>query len=95
MDVKGARSFRSLAVGTIAIGVVVGTGAGRVTYRPPVQSGDEFILAGDFHVHAAPGDGLLTPSALRDEAARAGLDVIAITNHNQHRSGVVGIRAGR
>lgn len=83
MDVKGARSLRSLAIGTIAIGVVVGTGAGRATYRPPVQSGDEFILAGDFHVHAAPGDGSLTPSALRDEAARAGLDVIAITNHNQ------------
>ena len=48
-----------------------------------MQSGEFLILSGDFHVHAAPGDGSLTPAALRDEAVRAGLDVIAVTNHNQ------------
>jgi hypothetical protein len=41
------------------------------------------ILAGDFHVHAFPGDGLLPRWELKREAARRGLDVIAITNHNQ------------
>jgi hypothetical protein len=41
------------------------------------------VLAGDFHVHAFPGDGALTPRRLRDLAADQGLDVIAITTHNQ------------
>jgi predicted metal-dependent phosphoesterase TrpH len=41
------------------------------------------MLAADFHVHAFPGDGGLTPLSLRNEAARKGLDIIAITNHNQ------------
>src|SRR5262249_56697067 len=37
----------------------------------------------DLHFHASPGDGALTPGHLRDEARRAGLDVFAVTNHNQ------------
>jgi hypothetical protein len=40
------------------------------------------VLTGDFHVHAFPGDGSLAPWTLRHEAARAGLDVFAVTNHN-------------
>jgi hypothetical protein len=43
----------------------------------------EWILAADFHVHAFPGDGGLPPWALRHEAARAGLDVFTISNHNR------------
>jgi len=74
---------RGLSIVVFVAGVVAGTAVGRVEYQPPLKSGEYFILAGDFHVHAAPGDGSLTPSALRDEAARQGLDVIAITNHNQ------------
>ena len=42
-----------------------------------------FVLAGDFHVHSFLGDGLLAPWEYSREAARRGLDVIAITNHNQ------------
>jgi predicted metal-dependent phosphoesterase TrpH len=80
--VRRSWRVRSLAIIVLAIGIAIGTAAGSVTDRPPVRSGDDFILAADFHVHAAPGDGSLTPAALRDEAARAGLDVIAITNHN-------------
>jgi len=83
VDVSAARLLRVLAIGAIAIGIAVGTATGRVTYRPPERSGDYFVLEGDFHVHAAPGDGSLTPSALREEAVRQGLDVIAVTNHNQ------------
>ena len=47
----------------------------------------EWILAGDFHVHAFPGDGALPPWALRHEAARAGLDVFTISNHNRVSTG--------
>jgi histidinol phosphatase-like PHP family hydrolase len=74
---------RTIAAVVFALGIVLGTAFDRVTYRPPSRSGEYFVLAGDFHVHAAPGDGSLTPSALRDEAVRQGLDVIAVTNHNQ------------
>ncbi len=74
---------RTLAALAVAAGIATGTAAGRLPYRAPMRSGDEFILAADFHVHAAPGDGSLTPAALRDEAVRAGLDVFAVTNHNQ------------
>jgi len=74
---------RAAAALMLSVGVVMGTASGGTAYRPPARSGDDFMLEGDFHVHAAPGDGSLTPAELRDEAARAGLDVIAITNHNQ------------
>ena len=75
--------LRGVSALLLIIGIAIGTVNGRTTYRAPDRSGDYFILQGDFHVHAAPGDGSLTPAALRNEAARAGLDVIAITNHNQ------------
>ena len=45
------------------------------------------LLAADFHVHAAPGDGLLPVWEIQREAGRRGLDVVAITNHN-HRLAV-------
>ena len=41
------------------------------------------LLTADLHVHAFPGDGVLPAWELRKEAARRGLDVIAVTNHNQ------------
>lgn len=44
--------------------------------RPP------HIMEADLHVHPFPGDGVLTVGALRREASRRGLDVIAITAHN-------------
>lgn len=40
------------------------------------------ILAADLHVHPFPGDGGLTTWELQREAARRGLDVIAVTGHN-------------
>jgi hypothetical protein len=67
---------------SLAIGIAIGTLSDRTPPRVPIRSGDFWILAGDFHVHAFPGDGVLTPFSLREEAARAGLDVIAVVNHN-------------
>jgi len=81
--VRTSLLLRGAAALVLILGVAIGSVSSKPTYRPPSRSGDYFILEGDFHVHAAPGDGSLTPAALRDEAARAGLDVIAITNHNQ------------
>jgi len=57
-----------------------------MTDQPPdrivPKTGGYLILAGDFHVHGGPGDGTLLAWELRREAQRAGLDVIAVTNHN-------------
>ena len=49
-------------------------------FEPPPRSG--LVLSADLHVHPYPGDGALTVAQLRREAARRGLDVIAITSHN-------------
>jgi hypothetical protein len=76
-------NVRAAAACMLALGIGVGTAADDVPRRTPIRSGADWLLACDFHVHAFPGDGSLTPFSLRDEAARAGIDVIAITNHNQ------------
>jgi hypothetical protein len=74
---------QALAWSLFAAGLVIGSLADTVTPRtPPVHDGYQ-ILAADFHVHGFPGDGALAPWMLRSEAARQGLDVIAITNHNR------------
>jgi hypothetical protein len=64
-------------------GLVVGTS---VESRPDPtarRARGYWILAADFHVHAFPGDGALPPWALRHEAARLGLDVLTVSNHNR------------
>ena len=48
------------------------------------------VLADDFHVHGYPIDGTLPRWELQREAARRGLDVIAVTNHNQTIAGRLG-----
>jgi PHP domain-containing protein len=78
--ISARRTIPALAV---VAGIAIGTLADRLPQRQPVRSGEFLILAGDFHVHASPGDGSLTPRELRDEAVRAGIDVFAVTNHNQ------------
>jgi predicted metal-dependent phosphoesterase TrpH len=56
----------------------------------PAKAGEFFVLAGDFHVHGFPGDGALPAWALRTEARRRGLHVIALTNHNHRLAGRIG-----
>jgi predicted metal-dependent phosphoesterase TrpH len=67
------------AAGALTLGSLDRQAPGRV----PLQVGGYTVLTADLHVHAFPGDGALAAWELRDEAARRGLDVIAITNHNQ------------
>jgi len=77
------RVRRMLAALLFGVGIGVGTLADTMPERTVARSGEFLILAGDFHVHAFPGDGSLAAWALRREARRAGLDVFAVTNHNQ------------
>ena len=53
------------------------------------------ILSGDFHVHAFVGDGGIAPWMLQRHAQHVGLDVIAITNHNQTLAGRLGRAAAQ
>ena len=76
------RSPRVRAGALLALGITIGTLADRVPARALKRAGDFYVLTGDFHVHAFPGDGSLAPWTLRQEASRAGLDVFAVTNHN-------------
>ena len=80
-------SLRAAFASLLVAGAALGTLTDRIPARTPVRAGEYWVLAGDFHVHAFPGDGSLAPWMLRDEAARAGLDVIAVTNHNQSFTG--------
>lgn len=77
------RPTRARFAAILAAAVVVGTLADNVPTRSPRRAGEYFVLEGDFHVHAFPGDGALAPWTLRDAAARNGLDVFAVTNHNR------------
>ena len=80
-------SPRIVAVILLVAGLLLGSAADRAPSREVLQVGGYWLLSGDFHVHASPGDGALGPWMLRQEARRAGLDVIAVTNHNQSFTG--------
>ena len=67
-------------VGAAIVGSMLDRGGVRT---PPVAPA---VLAGDFHVHGMPGDGALPVWEIQREAARRGLDVVAITNHNDNLS---------
>ena len=75
-------TVRSLAFIAVAGALTLGS-LERPAPRAPLQVDGYTVLTADLHVHAFPGDGVLAAWELRKEAARRGLDVIAITNHNQ------------
>lgn len=77
---------RTRLVAVIAFGLLVLVGTWTDVPRAAGPRNPS-LLAADFHVHAAPGDGLLPVWEIQREAGRRGLDVVAITNHN-HRLAV-------
>jgi len=72
-----------IAIGVLLAGIAIGTVTDQRPARTIRRTGGYVVLEGDFHVHAFPGDGALAPWTLRDHAARSGLDVFAVTNHNR------------
>jgi predicted metal-dependent phosphoesterase TrpH len=67
----------------VAAALVAGTLLDRPASRQVPRHQSYFVLQGDFHVHAFPGDGGIPAWELRAEAARRGLDVFVVSNHNQ------------
>jgi hypothetical protein len=73
-------SRRTIIAGGLFVAAVA---AGTATDVPsPAAPRSATVLTADLHVHAAPGDGVLPVWEIQREAARRGVDVIAITNHN-------------
>ena len=68
---------------SLVVAVLWGTFTDVPGRQPPQGRG---VIAGDFHVHGMPGDGVLPVWEIQREAARRGLDVIAVTNHNGNLS---------
>jgi len=85
------RDARAFAGALVVAGLVAGTAADRLPEARPLLRGGYFVLQADLHVHSFLGDGTLWPWDVAREARRRGLDVIAITNHNQ----VLAARLGR
>lgn len=76
-----ARPFlASLAL--LALGAIGGLAFDSAPNRPVVHRAGYRVLEADFHAHTAWSDGTLSPFGVVRQAARRGLDVIAITEHN-------------
>ncbi|HVL66069.1 MAG TPA: CehA/McbA family metallohydrolase [Vicinamibacterales bacterium] len=73
------------ALAVFGAAVFAGTLLDRAAPRPAPRPG---LLVADLHVHPFPGDGALTVYQLQREALRRGIDVVAITGHNNR----VGLR---
>jgi PHP domain-containing protein len=80
----------------LVFAIAAGTAADRPRTNPPLTLGGYRVLAADFHTHSSMwSDGALTHWGLVLEAERQGLDVIAITGHNQTWDGRLGRRFSR
>ena len=66
-----------------------------LSWSRPVSAHRGPILAADFHVHPFPGDGALTIRQLQREAVRRGVDVIAVTGHNNQAGWRLAAALGR
>ena len=86
---------RILVVCGLAAGLAMGAFTDTVPPRDPIMIEGYQILSGDFHVHAFVGDGGIAPWMLQRHATDVGLDVIAITNHNQTLAGRLGRAAAQ
>ena len=80
--------MRRLSQARLISGVLIAAGIFLCTIsdiRPsrPASVHGYYVLGADFHVHTAFGDGGLAPWDAARDAQRRGIDVIAVTNHNQ------------
>lgn len=84
------RPARIIAAVAFVVAVLTGTWLDR---RGPSGAGAGEageVMVADLHVHPYPGDGSLTLAQLQREAARRGVDVVAVTGHNNR----FGLRLG-
>ncbi len=68
--------------GLVFFGIAVGSASDRFVERPEIRRGGYRVLQGDFHVHTRFSDGFSSPLDIPFLAARQGLDVVGVTEHN-------------
>jgi predicted metal-dependent phosphoesterase TrpH len=84
-------AMRRLSICLILAALIAGTIADRPREHAPVTSGGYRVLSADFHVHSFPLSwATLGPFDTVLEARRQGLDVIAMTGHNNVWVGKMG-----
>jgi len=66
----------------VGVGLAGGQAFDAAPARPIVERGGYRVVEADFHAHTAWSDGSLSPFGVVRQAARRGLDVVAITEHN-------------
>ena len=82
-NVEQMNAPQRVSICLVFVALVVGTGSDPVRKTPVVMLGGYRVLAVDFHVHSFPLSwALLEPFDTVLEARRQGLDVIALTPHN-------------
>lgn len=86
-EAAGVGRLARASAALFVAGVVAGSWTDPGDRRTPMRTDDYWILAADLHVHAFFGDGALPPWEIRAEARRRGLDVVALSNHNQRLAG--------
>jgi predicted metal-dependent phosphoesterase TrpH len=79
---------RAIALAVLVASLLAGTWVDRAALAS--RRAGSRVLAGDFHVHGYPIDGTLPRWELQRQAARRGLDVVGVTNHNQTIAGRLG-----
>lgn len=67
----------------LLVGIAMGTLLDKVPTRPVEERAGYRVLQGDFHAHTRFSDGFLSPLDIVDQADRRGLDVLAVSEHNQ------------
>jgi hypothetical protein len=71
-----------VAIALVVLGVIGGFACDEHPARPVVHRAGYRVLEGDFHAHTAWSDGSLSPLGIVRQAARRGLDVVSVTEHN-------------
>jgi hypothetical protein len=77
---------RLIAALVIVAGLILAQTTEPPPARPRMEKAGYRVVAADFHVHSFPGDGLLPPWEIANEARRRRLDAVALTNHNSTHS---------
>lgn len=85
------RGRRAAALALFAAALAAGSWRDTRSLRPAPIPG---VLVADLHVHPFPGDGVLPVWDLQREARRRGLDVIAVSGHNNRTALAVGEALG-
>ncbi len=77
------RALAALSLLLVVASTIAGSIIDPIPPRPVEERAGYRVLEADFHAHTRFSDGFLSPPDLVDQANRRGLDVLAVSEHNQ------------